>query len=691
MKAELQQQPCLSIRSVAGICSAFSLVVVAALLVLYVTHLGKPHFTSDDAVLNLMAESIHDQASLFAEGWVTNNGDLMMPSGVLLIAPLLQWWPNSYGLHAVAGVFAIIAVLGAFLFFLRCARVPIAVMFAATAFLASGLSWLSAIFVYLQTTYAWWPAAFFFCAALVVRHRFGTGGFFNPRVRLVAVFITVFLVALANPGRVALMVVLPLYAFDRALAFRLARPPDEERGIQRAFRRLGLRDPLVCFGMGTAFLAAMALYYLLLQSGVVNTAHHASRLQWEGYAGVAKHARIFASSWLEYLGGMREANAGSSFLENLLRPIRIVLAVGLSWVGIAEVASLHKPGHPVRRALAAALVLSFFPILFIYLAFSPLAADVGTTRYFTVSIVIMVGLAAFRFSEVHGRWRKWVPNAVTGASLVLIPICALRFVPAVGSPQLGLLETHSSSQMRLADVLITENLRWGYATWWNAGAVTVFSKEKSRVSPVVAVGSNISRFPTMTQRRWYVDEQWGDESFLALSRHEATPAQLSALGARFGDPARVVETTEYKIFVYSRNIAGDFVCSSRLAMDAALHHEWAPGRISSATLLTDLKQNAFGTVRVIVSNEGGQAFDGIGPYPVSIGMQLFDASGQMLNPDWVHFPLECAVPAGAARTFLVPLPEKMPPGSRVEIDLVQENVAWFQQWGAPIVTLHDEN
>lgn len=686
------QSPGLSMRSVTAVLAALSLLVVVSLLALYVTQLGRPHFSSDDAVLNLMAESVHDQGSLFPEGWVTNNGDLMMPSGVLLIAPLLHWWPNSYALHAVAGIFAVGAVLSSFLFFLICARLPAAIVLVATTILASGLSWLSAILLYLQTTYAWWPVAFFLCAALIVQQRTRPAIRRGTLMRLTVLFLVVFSIAFANPGRVAVMVILPLYAFDRWLAWRLATSDNEVRGVRSLFRRLGAQDFVVLFGIGAAFIAATTLYYWLMSAGIVSTAHNASKLHWDGYTGVVKHAGIFVKGWFEYLGGMREANAPNGILEHIFQPLRTAFAIWLSWIGLAEIASLRKPGHPVRRALAAALLVSFVPVLFMYLAFSPLASDTGTTRYFTVPILILLGLAAFRLAATSGRWRRFVPGAVVVASVLIVPICLLRFVPSISNPALGLLETSASTQMKLADVLIRENLRWGYATWWNAGATTIHSEMKARVNPVGLSGPSVAAFPVMTQRRWYDPKQWVGESFLALSRSEASPDQLSALRPLLGDPERVVETPEYVVLVYANNIAGDFVCSSRSALDAALDSTVLPGRIASAELLSDAAGAAFGLARIVVSNGGKQMLDGIGRYPVSIGMQLFDAAGQVMNPDWVHFPLPCSVPVGGKRTFLVPLPAKLPPGARVEVDLVQEQVAWFAQWGAATARLvHERN
>jgi hypothetical protein len=87
-------------------------------------------------------------------------------------------------------------------------------------------------------------------------------------------------------------------------------------------------------------------------------------------------------------------------------------------------------------------------------------------------------------------------------------------------------------------------------------------------------------------------------------------------------------------------------------------------------------------MRVVISNESKVAFDGRGRFPMSIGMKLFAESGELIEGDWVHFLLPCSLPPGEERAFLVSLPSEVPEGARIEVDLIQESVAWFQQWGA---------
>jgi hypothetical protein len=373
----------------------------------------KPFFTSDDAVLNRLAESIYEQRSLFPRGWITNNGDLMVPSGAVLIAPMLKWVANSYTLHAVAGIAAIVSVLASMMLFLRVARLPAALILTLGAVLGSGLSWISAIFLYLQTTYAWWPAVFFVCAALVLKHRMPESKSERGKLTVIAMFTVLFSFSLANPSRAMLMFVIPLYVFDRFLSWQLSPSPSASQNgtIRGALKALGFYDSLTLVGIFTAFVFALAVYKTLFITGIVATVHNASDLRRDGIAGVRRHAQMFVQGWFEYLGAVREANAGDGTLERVLQPIRWIFAVWLSWIGVSELVRVLKPGHPVRRALAASFAASLFPILFLYLAFAPLASGMPSIRLFhgpyrhssrACVILVVRGIGVFQESGLRG-------------------------------------------------------------------------------------------------------------------------------------------------------------------------------------------------------------------------------------------------------------------------------------------------
>jgi hypothetical protein len=663
-------------------CVAAALVAVVLLLGFYIAHASRGDFTSDEAVLSLLAESIWQQGTLFPTGWVSNNGDLMLPSGALLIAPLLVWFPNGFELHAVAGIFCGALVLVSFARFLAAARLPVAVVCFATAILASGLSRGVTFMIYLQTTYAWWPAGFFLGALMIWRIRDAIwSGMKLPKWRLLVLFLIVFALGFSNPGRAALMLVFPLHVFDRTLDSRLHRRLSGK--AQGWYRAMGAADATVLVGFALPFVLAALAHYGMLYFGLVETMHNASRLRWEGMHGVLTHVRILAEGWLPYLGGESGLNPANETVDRFFHLVRLMFAVWLSWIGIAEVSRLRSNGDPLRAALAAAWLGAFLPILFMYLAFSPLAIDASTTRYFIVPIVILLAMAAFRVAA-YADWRRRIaPVAGIAASLLLVSVCAFRLVPGLSRPLPSLASAPASIFMELADLLVRERLKWGYAAWWDAEVSTVLSSGEARASPIYFEGGKLRPVPYMTQRQWYQPGSWKGETFLVLRREEAGAERLATLARELGPPFRRISTASFEILVFDRNIASNFACNREATAIDPDPVGTPVGRIVSANVIAGETHAGQRSIAVLVSNEGRSPLSGQGGLPVSIRVDL---AGE--NARAIVLPLPCVISPGEQMSVAVDLPA-LPDGAwSARVYLEQANRDGNILWESEVFQLH---
>lgn len=657
------------------------LVCVVVAQVLYAIHFYKPHFQSDDAVLNMLAESMWSQRTLFPMGWVTNNGDLMVPSGALLVAPLLSWIPNGYEAHAVAGVFSIAAMLFAFTWFVRQRISDPSVTAIATAACISGLSWYCAHAIYQQTTYLWWPGGFFVGATLIWKWRRARELDRPSRGLGVALFMLVFAICFANPARTAVMFVLPLYAFDRGLE---AWNRDGTGGtLKRWSRRLGLSRRSTTGVLIGAFVCAAIAYAGLRLWGRMETLHGASGLHWAGWGSVARHLGLFVEGWFPLLGvNPAGVSAKAGVFAAALDLGRLALAAWLTWVAVSEIATMHRQRDNFRRALVFAFLGAFVPIFVLYVFMAPLAVDLSTMRYFIVPVFILLVMAAVRIAAAPSRDGTAFSIVVVATGLLLALTSAQRFVFHANQPWNDFWRINPSASMQLADTLQREKLEWGYATWWNAGVTTVMSEGRARVSPVTLSKDAIRPFPFMVQKDWYAPSRWRGETFLALDAGERSQDNLDELQALLGPPARVVETPFHTVLVYDRNIMAG--CDAGSPMSKRLDPAQARIEIVSVSRVPDRGVGRGNAVLVVLRNESGNAISGFGTYPISIGLRLLDGMGVVHNPDWVHFPLGCAMASGEQRAYVVTLPD-VPDGDwTAQVDLVQEGVAWFHQWGRPM-------
>lgn len=658
-----------------------SFLLTLATLLLYVGYFFKSEFSSDDAVLNLLAEAMHRQGRVFPEGWITNNGDLMVPSGALLIAPLLAWGPNGFGVHAVASVCLSLVLVAIVAWFLRVARLSWPTVAITLTVLASGFTIYFTVMVFGQTTYFWWPAGFIAGAALLTRHHFPreTPGYGSSRWPLAALFVMVALVSFANPGRVGVMMVLPLCVFDRALAWSGALPSADVRS--KLLRLLPSTITLL-----VAWMLAFVAYRLLFSAGIVVTRHSVSTLRLTDWPGFADHLRIFMNGWFDYLGGSSYA-VDTKPWEPFMRTFRTGLAVAISAVVLLELRDLRKPYDPVRRALFLAFLAALLPVLTLFLAFDPLAQDSSISlRYFSVAYFVLLLLCAWRIERWLQNASRWTMGLLAAGCVMVTASSVHRMIPFGET----FWTTGVSMPMHLNRILQREGLTRGYATWWNAGATTVLSEGAVVVHPLEMTLQFLRPFPTMVESSWYDPSAHRGKTFLALRSKEASVAQLARLRARLGSPEAVIEEADYVIQVYPRNIAADLSCAEATVMlDGALtQQEFDQVRIVSAEPLEmRVGSGIAGGLRVRIRNGTGRAIASAGAHPVMIGVHLRDAAGNMVAYDWLHAPLDCSLAPGEERAFPIQLPDVPAGPYRMTVDLVQEGIAWFADKGADTITL----
>lgn len=674
------------------LAASLATLIVVFLLLLFVTHFFVIRFTSDDAALNMLADEMWRQGRLFPRGWITNNGDLMMPSMALVLAPLLRWLPNSFGLHSIASVLAVAITLASFGAFLQAARVPMPVRLVALAVMATGPSWLLALMIYGQTTYMWWAMALPLGATLIWSYRTQVRDFGKfDSLRLFLLCTLVFALTVENPSRAILMLVLPLYAFDRVVHMGMSSLEEDTDWWKKWLIRLGLRDRLALLGIFGGFLLAATGYYLLVKFGVIETRHFASSIRWGGLEAVSKNLRVFAAGWLPTLGADDSWGTTGSLFELVLQKIRLLFAIWLTWVAVAEISRAFRPSKPnslLRQATVFGFLAAFVPVFALYVGFDPLAVDESTMRYFTVPIVILIALAAIRVGASLGDTGARSRYATIVASVLVVAVAVQRYVPPTwwSSPR-DFWATHTPAGIRFAEVLRKEGLKWGYATWWNAGVSTVLADGQARIHPIDLSGKRIERFPMIVQRDWYAGDQWRGESFIALDHTEDNPEQIAIVQNILGRPKLEINSQDYLILVYDHNIAADLWCEKRSPMSVKLDGTRPAGRVVAATqsFTSGEVQSRIATVTVL--NDGDIPLDGSGDFPISIGIQLLDNSGSAVANNWRHFLLPCPIGPGEERTIRVSLPVTPPGNWQVSIDLVQEGVAWFEQWGAPTVLM----
>lgn len=106
------------------------------------------------------------------------------------------------------------------------------------------------------------------------------------------------------------------------------------------------------------------------------------------------------------------------------------------------------------------------------------------------------------------------------------------------------------------EYLRRNDLKQGYATYWNAGVNTFFSNGDINVNGVI-VGDMILPYYWANSSYWYTDEAYEGNSFLLLTKDENDIFTASSAYDILGDAIRTEQIDGYYIYVYDYNIAHD--------------------------------------------------------------------------------------------------------------------------------------
>ena len=115
------------------------------------------------------------------------------------------------------------------------------------------------------------------------------------------------------------------------------------------------------------------------------------------------------------------------------------------------------------------------------------------------------------------------------------------------------------NKQQLIDFLKENNLKYGYASYWNGPVLSVLSQGKILVRQTNINRKNYKGVPLPmrghSSNRWYRPSAWKGETFLLLTEKEARKVDWEALKNLGLYAYKTLTFNEYKIFVFAENIS----------------------------------------------------------------------------------------------------------------------------------------
>ncbi|HHA2449884.1 TPA: hypothetical protein ACOENR_001259 [Stenotrophomonas maltophilia] len=539
-------------RPVRNSLASLLLIINVALLAAFLFSSYRGYFHSDSSVRNLLAQEMHDTGSFFPPGWNYVNKDLMVVFPHLIVWGLLFFFDNSYTLFAVAGAITVLLILGSTWWFTGLLGGSTWQRLLAVAVLAGGVSTTFAEDMFGQAAYGVLLALTCLVMVLGWKSMVATG-----RQRLVwwgLLFGLVTLVTWSNPQRAAASYLLPLYMGLAAYLW----------GGGWKDRLLTMRPVIVLTIVGFVVGVGISQWSL----GHVNNNAGAGAARWLDFNGMASNALQSLHGLMGLLGALPEVNGGVISRKGIYAALRLVGGVIVLVLIIRRIVQFCKSVTPRERFVGG--LVAGLALCFVFLQVTTTVPDMNnplvSARYLMPALVLGL-LVLFASPTKQGFWLEG--TLVVGLALLLASNSVVRSNPG------SLVNPGWKNPQREAMVeeLKGMGLHYGYASYWNAGALTVLGRNELQVRQVLIPNGLPLPMRHLASDHWFEPEAWEGESFLLLTDAEVDAIDWGTLTRYVGQPVREAKVQGMRLFVFKDNLAATLPgWSSRLR---GPQHIWA--------------------------------------------------------------------------------------------------------------------
>jgi len=532
----------------------FKKIQTPAALVLLILNLGllcwylfigyEEDFHSDSAVKVILAREIVELRDYFPDDWNYVNNDLFVLFGHTFIIPLLAFMPAGYAAHAISGLISSVLILSGIWLVTSMAPISTARRVLVLAIVAAGISEFMAENLYGQVSYG--AIIYFACYIVYFSWRFVDAGWEKKWPWGTALLVVISLAFWANPMRALASYGIPLFATVLLFQLKFANliHSDQRKSI---FFLIGT----VCIGM-------MIGAYLHMQTiSGVNNVLEVAHARWLSYELMIRNFGLTVKMFLALFGGLPSAGNIVVSAVGAYEASRLIAALTLLvLMPIAIVRTLQQREAGLVFFCIYALA-AFMTVIFLLLTTTlPTMSDpISSSRYLVPSLLLLMVLVLLQpINFVRA------PMFAFSALLVAVFLATSAYPAFVISSSSsdyswGMSGQRNSQRHALIDFLVKNGLHYGYASYWNAGVISVLSDERVLVRQVVFNNGKPMPMRHLSSNRWYRPNAWRGETFLLLTSGEAKAIDLERLASYRAKPDRELLFGDYKIYVFAENIS----------------------------------------------------------------------------------------------------------------------------------------
>lgn len=332
---------------------------------------------------------------------------------------------------------------------------------------------------------------------------------------------------------------------------------------------------------------------------------------------IQKNFFLLVNSLL-YIIGIRE-NVPILSIQGILNAFRLVVSIFLLIIFPAQQIKKYRSEPFAVKFLLVFTILSVLLNSFLAL-FTNLYQDMTSIRYYFVCFYLLFTIDAYYIYHYVLKMNILIRVIILCAIIVNCLLSSAQLV----SPSIDYNEKWVQKS-GIVTFLDSNDLHYGYASYWNAGANTLISNYDVQINAITFDGiGRVLPYRWLSLETWYKPTNYAGKSFLMLTEEESNAYQNGVTYKALGK-AEELRYENYVIYVYPYNIAEKAWVQASLDINEEIN--LLPGMIPSGQALAlenqtyVLKQNDMMYGPYINLDKGSYIFTIKAEFDQTLGLQ----------------------------------------------------------------------
>ncbi len=318
-----------------------------------------------------------------------------------------------------------------------------------------------------------------------------------------------------------------------------------ERWFDRETKILSMRNFYTSVLLLVMIIGVVAGFVLTkLAAGNISALYEEAYSQYSDMGLWPENFSKFPMAWLSLLGVEIKANEPLMSLKSVGALLRVIIGILLL---LLPAVALLCWNQIQDRKLKILILTYWFMTLLIMMGYVMGKLSAANWRLSPIAAMsAIVSMAFLHWASSQANWQRM-------AVLLVIPVLIVNVLQAGTILAMPPDNTARNSLYALAEKLEENHLTYGYASFWQANALTIISDSQVKCRSIaIEEGSAVLRYYQCNQN-WYKDQPDQENYFLLLTLSEAQELK-NANCILLTHPHETFDFMQYEVWIFEKNI-----------------------------------------------------------------------------------------------------------------------------------------